>query len=434
MLPGPKSAMSSTEPATTKRGPAGRWLLLIGPGLAVAATGVGAGDLLAAMLAGAEFRETLLWVIVLGALLKFALNEGVARWQLATGTTLIEGWGTHIGMIFQTGFLIYLVIWSFIVAGGLMSACGVAAHALFPSIGIGPWGTLHSIAALILVWFGRYDRFEATMKALIALMVLTLLASVVLVGPDLARVFRGLLIPRLPSGSATTVLSLMGGVGGSVTMLSYGYWIREKGWDGKSWITTVRRDLGIGYLLTAVFGVAMLVLAATALVGLGGMPAGSQGLVACADALEAGTSQRLGETIAEIARATFLIGLWAAVFTSTLGVWQGVPYLFADFTQVLRRRVGKVDETAWTYRGYLLFLALPPMLLLVLDRPVWIIKLYTLTGGLFMPFLAASLLWLTTKGSLMGGLRTGKLSMAAMIAALALFAAIALRQIVDLLS
>ncbi len=424
--------MSSTEAATNGRGTAGRWLLLIGPGLAVAATGVGAGDLLAAMLAGAEFRETLLWVIAVGALLKFALNEGVARWQLATGTTLLEGWGTHIGSVFQTGFLIYLVIWSFIVAGGLMSACGVAAHALVPAIGIGTWGALHSIAALALVWFGRYDRFEATMKALIALMVLTLLASAVLVGPDLVRVLRGLLIPRLPPGSATTILSLMGGVGGSVTMLSYGYWIREKGWDGRDWITTVRRDLGIGYLLTAVFGAAMLVLAATALVGHGGMPAGSQGLVACADALAAGTTQRFGETAAVVARATFLIGLWAAVFTSTLGVWQGVPYLFADFTQVMRRRSGRVNETAWTYRGYLLYLALPPMALLVLDRPVWVIKLYTLTGGLFMPLLAASLLWLTTKRPLMGGLGTGRLGITAMIAALALFAAIAVRQIIDL--
>ena len=261
--------MSSTEPDPTARRAAGRWLLLIGPGLAVAATGVGAGDLLAAMLAGAGFRETLLWVIAVGAILKFALNEGLARWQLATGTTLIEGWGAHIGLVFQTGFLIYLVIWSFIVAGGLMSASGVAAHALVSGIGIGPWAAIHSIAALILVWFGRYDRFETTMKALIALMVLTLLASVVLVGPDLARVLGGLLVPRLPAGSATTVLSLMGGVGGSVTMLSYGYWIRERGWDGRSWMTTVRRDLGIGYALTAIFGGAMLVLAATALVGLG---------------------------------------------------------------------------------------------------------------------------------------------------------------------
>ena len=435
MLPGNPSKMSSPEEDRTGGEgpkPVGRWLMLIGPGLAVAATGVGAGDLLAAMLAGAGFRETLLWVIVIGAGLKLALNEGVARWQLATETTLIEGWGAHLGRAFQVGFLLYLVVWSFIVAAGLMSACGVAAHALVPGIGIGPWGVLHSVAALILVWFGRYHRFETTMKALIALMVLTLLASVILVGPDLARVLRGFFVPKLPAGSASTVLSLMGGIGGSVTMLSYGYWIREKGWNGRTWLTTVRRDLGVGYLLTAIFGAAMLILAATALLGLGGMPAGSQGLVACADALEKGAAGRFGETIAQGARLTFLIGLWAAVFTSTLGVWQGVPYLFADFTQQWRGKTRVIDEDAWTYRGFLLYLALPPMVLLVLDRPVWVIKLYTLTGGLFMPVLAASLLWLTTKRSLMGDLKTGWLSFAAMIAALALFVVIAIRQIIDL--
>ena len=61
------------------------------------------------------------------------------------------------------------------------------------------------------------------------------------------------------------------------------------------------------------------------------MPAGSEGLVTCAAALEQGAAQRFGETVGAIAGTVFLVGLWAAVFTSTLGVWQGVPYLFADF-------------------------------------------------------------------------------------------------------
>jgi Mn2+/Fe2+ NRAMP family transporter len=313
-----------------------------------------------------------------------------------------------------------------------MSACGVAAHALAPSVSIAWWGAIHSIAAAILVWFGSYERFETVMKALIGLMVLTLLASVVLVGPDLVRVLRGLVTPTLPSGSAATILSLMGGVGGSVTMLSYGYWIREKGWTGSGWLTTVRRDLGIGYALTGVFGAAMLVLAATALVGLGGMPRGSEGLIVCADALRDGAAERFGETVASVARSVFLIGLWAAVFTSTLGVWQGVPYLFADFTANLRRRAQEVDERSLTYRGYLLYLAFPPMVFLVLDRPVWIIKLYTITGGLFMPVLAGSLLWLTTRRSLMGDLRTRWVGLTSLVTALVLFVAIALRQLLDL--
>jgi len=65
-------------------------LRTVGPGLAIAATGVGAGDLMAAMLAGAEFGTVLLWVVVVGAVLKFCLNEGVARWQLATGSFSVD--------------------------------------------------------------------------------------------------------------------------------------------------------------------------------------------------------------------------------------------------------------------------------------------------------------------------------------------------------
>jgi len=63
-----------------------------GPGFVVAATGVGAGDLIAATVVGQKYGLAVLWVVALGALFKGVLNEGVSRWQLATGTTLIEGW------------------------------------------------------------------------------------------------------------------------------------------------------------------------------------------------------------------------------------------------------------------------------------------------------------------------------------------------------
>jgi Mn2+/Fe2+ NRAMP family transporter len=255
-----------------KGGSFGGVLRTLGPGLAIAATGVGAGDLLAAMLAGADFAELLVWVIVAGAVLKLALNEGVARWQLATGSTLLEGWCRHLGRVFQAYFLVYLVLWSFIVAGGLMSACGVAAHALVPAVSIRSWAVAHSLAAVALVAIGRYVLFERAMKALIGLMVVTLLVSVALVGPDLGAAVRGL-IPTLPRGSAAATLSLMGGVGGSVTLLSYGYWIREKEWIGGGFLGRVRLDLAVGYALTGLFGVAMLLLSAVVLGGGGGMPA-----------------------------------------------------------------------------------------------------------------------------------------------------------------
>jgi Mn2+/Fe2+ NRAMP family transporter len=404
----------------------------VGPGLAVAATGVGAGDLMAAMLAGADFGLALAWAIAAGAVLKLALNEGIARWQLATGTTLLEGWCRHLGGFFRAYMALYLALWGFVVAAGLMSACGVAAHALVPGVGIRAWAVAHSLGAMTLVLAGRYRLFEAVMKGFVVVMAATLLASAGLVAADLGAL-RGL-TPGLPSGSPALVLGLIGGVGGSVTLLSYGYWIRERGWAGGGRLPEVRVDLAVGYLVTALIAVAMLVVAAGVLAQGGGMPEGSAGLVACGDAIGAAAGVRLGPAAGEAARLVFLLGVWGAVASSILGVWQGVPYLFADFVHAVGGGTGgDVDVRSWTYRGFLLYLALPPMALLALDRPVWVIRLYTVTGALFMPVLAASLLWLGSRTHLVGRLRNGRLATAVLALSLLLFAVLAARELADLL-
>ena len=80
------------------------YLAMLGPGLAIAATGVGAGDMVAATAAGARYGYAVVWAAAVGALLKFVLNEGVARWQLATGTTLLEGWVRRLGLWVQYYF------------------------------------------------------------------------------------------------------------------------------------------------------------------------------------------------------------------------------------------------------------------------------------------------------------------------------------------
>jgi Mn2+/Fe2+ NRAMP family transporter len=218
-----------------------------------------------------------------------------------------------------------------------------------------------------------------------------------------------------------------------VTLLAYGYWIREKNWRGPSVLSTVRLDLTVGYVLTGLFGIAMLLLAATVLSGGQGMPAGSRALVACGEAIREATAARFGVATGSAATMIFLVGVWGAVFTSTLGVWNGVPYLFADFLNALRGRFDEaVDTRGSAYRGYLLYLALPPMILLFLGRPIWIIKLYTLAGGLFMPLLAGSLLWLNSRRSLVGDLRNRWPATATLVLALLLFLVIAGRQILDL--
>lgn len=72
------------------------WYSLVAPGILVAATGVGAGDLIFASFAGSNIGLTIVWAAVVGAGLKWLLTEGLARWQMATDSTLIEGSVRHL--------------------------------------------------------------------------------------------------------------------------------------------------------------------------------------------------------------------------------------------------------------------------------------------------------------------------------------------------
>jgi Mn2+/Fe2+ NRAMP family transporter len=92
---------------------------VLAPGVLVAATGVGAGDLLTASLAGARVGLVVLWAPLVGAVLKWTLNEGIARWQMATGTTLLEGWSRRLGSWVRWVFLAYFLFWSLMVGGAL---------------------------------------------------------------------------------------------------------------------------------------------------------------------------------------------------------------------------------------------------------------------------------------------------------------------------
>ena len=108
------------------------FLATIGPGILIAATGVGAGDLAAGAFAGSKLSVAVLWAVLLDAFIKYVITEGLARWQLATGQTLLEGAIYRLGRPAQYFFISYFLVWTLGVGSSLISACGVAAYALFP--------------------------------------------------------------------------------------------------------------------------------------------------------------------------------------------------------------------------------------------------------------------------------------------------------------
>ncbi len=408
------------------------WFAMLAPGLLVAATGVGAGDLLTGALAGSHVGLLVLWAAWLGAVCKWALNEGIARWQMATGTPLLEGWVCHLGTPLYVFFMVYLLVWSVVVGGALVSACGVAGTAFWswgePEWSKRIWGVGHSLLGLALVWLGGFRWFERLMACCVGVMfAVVLLTALCMPQVDWAAALAGLVPQAPPPAGLGWTLGVLGGVGGTVTLLSYGYWIAHHQRRGPEGLRTCRLDLAAGYTMTALFGMAMVVIGSRFQ-----LPEGKDPLLA----LE--LARLIEQAVGLAGRWLFQLGFWAAVFSSLLGVWQSVHYLFAHLVLLRRRERGKLDslaverlEQSPEYRGYLLFLATVPCVLLV-----WKVQgvqlLYAVLGALFMPLLAATLLYLNNRRSLVGGELKNPWWINLLLAGvLALFAALGVRSLLS---
>lgn len=362
-----------------------RWTL-VGPGLVAAATGVGAADLVATMIAGQRFGYTLLWAVIVGTIMKIVLVEGVGRYSLATGHTMFHGW-RQLGKWTTWYFAPYIVIWGLVYGAAAMSGTGLALSALFPGTSLNMWAILTGLTVFTVTWLGRYRLFEKLTAILVGVMFVTVVGIAAITAPNLPEIINGL-VPRVPDGSFVYVLSIAGGVGGTITLAAYGYWLREKNWYAPKWMRVMRLDNSVAYIVTGIFVVSTLILGAELLYTANvTVSDNDQGLVDMADVLEA----RYGTWLSK----AFIVGFFAAAFSSCLGVWNGVSLMFADYLGHLRNlpeNDPKTEVGGTYYRFYLLWLTFPPMLLLLLGRPTGLIIAYGVLGAFFMPFLGLTLL------------------------------------------
>ncbi|MFQ5928846.1 MAG: iron transporter, partial [Acidobacteriota bacterium] len=105
-------------------------------------------------------------------------------------------------------------------------------------------------------------------------------------------------------------------------------------------------------MMTALFGLAMVVIGSTIQVE----GSGATLVIRLAD--------KLVQEVGLIGKWAFLLGAWGAVFSSLLGVWQSVPYLFADLWGMVHggqlSKEHSVDTDSKSYRWYLYAIATIP--------------------------------------------------------------------------
>lgn len=366
-----------------------------------------------------------LWAVPAGVLLKWTLTEGIARWQMATGTTLLEGWVTRLGGWIQWVFFPYLLLFSLVTSAMLASACGVAGAALWPLGDLQTsrvvWATVHSLAALGLVWFGGYALLKRLLAVCVGAMFGTVVLTAILLAPDWRAVAGGF-VPSMPAAGSAWVIGLMGAIGGTMALISYGYWIREERRTGMTGLRACRADLLLSYAVIGVFGVAVVIIGSR-------VQTRGQGT-----ALALLLADQLGISLGPAGRWLFLVGFWAAVFSAMLGVWQSLPYLFTDFLALRGGRPADGDvERSRPYRAYVIGMATVPLLLV--RWPVEQLQLaFGLTGAMLLPLLALTLLLMNNREEWVGReFRAGVVLNVVLVSALVFFMAAGGREIWKLL-
>ena len=239
----------------------GRAIGQIGPGLILAASIVGTGELINTTSLGARAGFSLLWLILLSCVIKVFVQVELGRYAIVHGRTTLEAFDSLPGPRLGASWLCWLWLIMMLTTQAQIAAMegtvGQAAHMAFPATSRvmadgagrivpawGPylaghqehiWAGLTTVAAILLLLSGGYRRLERVTTVLVAAVTLFTVGSVLIlqftqfrIAPsDLAGGFN----PVVPAAALALAFSAFGitGVGAS-ELVAYPYWCIEKGY------------------------------------------------------------------------------------------------------------------------------------------------------------------------------------------------------------
>lgn len=415
------ATQADTTGPHTKAG-AGPWSL--GPGFVAMLTWLGAGDIVTAAVAGGNYGYSLIWAMVLALLMRYLFVATMARYQLCNphGRSVLDGLAAlHRGFppfILAAALITGLMANTYMLVGLAeisRELCGAGGPAL--------WAPLWAGVTLLLVLQPSYRRIELAFKLLLALLSLSLLGTAVWVGPDLVGLARGLITfelpPRVGAYDAMFVaMSMVGAVGGSLTNLTYPYFLAQKGWSTPAHLPAQRRDFRLAVLVMIALNLSVWTLGAE-LVRSTGTP--------ITDLPQLGAL--LAQVLGPAGRWLFYLGLLAAVLTSLVGLSLGFAHLGSHAWLRWRHGEGATRRHLPAFRAVALWLVLAPLAWTLLG-PADFVGLTLFTSTVFVlliPALAGGLWRLSASPRHIGPLhknRPGENLVMAALFALALWGAV----------
>jgi len=390
----------------------------LGPGLVFLTAMTGPGALLSNAAAGASYGYDLIWALALSLLFRYVWVNTSARYVLVTGESLLQGYA-RMGR---------WLVWTILVASIVVRhstnlytilLMGSAAQALIPlpfAASGALWTLCFTLLGFAMMFWGGYPAMERGCRVLIAIMAGSLVAAALLSRPQPGPILWGTLVPWIPPTervySAVLILTAMiGAQVGTLSNLSYAYFIGEKGWRGLSSIEKQRVDLLSSFGCRFLMGALLQIAAAGTLHPLG------------VRVESAGELLRIfTETMGVIGGISFGLGLWAVCFSNFVSGTAGYALIVRDIWRrfVTRRAAsdGAPEDPAQhdpVYRCCVAVLGLSPLyILLTKVEPVALALTVRSLVVVLIPILGGALMILTNNKALMGSHRNGWLTNLAM--------------------
>ncbi|SFB69326.1 manganese transport protein [Halobiforma haloterrestris] len=378
----------ATEARGIGVGRIGTFVRRLGPTWLAGAIAAGPATMASLLVAGASFGYTLLWVVVLSAVLGTLGQYLAMRVGLLTERGIVAVVEEHLGSVWA-----WVLVIDVVLAAGLAQlvimltladvSATIAANA---GVGIGPltdsrfWGVIWALVLAAGLATGGYRFAEVGAKVLVSLVVLAFVASAFVVPIDPAAAATGI-VPEIPGvGGAVVAAGVLGGAVHITLLTMQSYTMRARGWtDGDRDIATF--DVVSSMLVAfGIFSLAVFLVAASVLPQVVADPA-------TIDEIQA--ADALGPIAGEHATWIFLLGLWGAAVSTLGGNTIVPPYLLAD-------KLGweqSVEDPR--YRGALVVVALASAAGAFLEGTFFQLLVLVLAFGLVgTPFALAVILYL----------------------------------------
>ena len=238
----------------------------LGPGLLFASMAIGTSHLVLSTKAGAQYGWIMIIPILLANLLKYPFFEFGIRYTNVTDKTLIEGYRNR-----GKGYLIFYAAINLLNTFTILAALYVVTAGLLvnllkiPDMSVGTVAGVLFILICILLIIGRYRFLEISLKYVVGILFIALLATTILV------TLRGQVAPvpgfqAPPIFNEVGILFLIGLMGWMPTTVEASTWVSL--WAVEKYRTTQKKlplkealsEFKFGYLATTVLAIFFMVI------------------------------------------------------------------------------------------------------------------------------------------------------------------------------